>query len=200
MDQLLGSLPARVVAIGAIIIGFLFFLLNDPPKTVCDVQLEIFEKEQDRFLYPSSSGVRKPEIDRDLEQCRLIAGPGGCLELFRKLKKLVVDVENIPRECASEAGGRPEIQKGLWGSLRLMVMLAWGEKPPISYVQRNGWLDTSDVALFCKLKVQAVEIFGRDAWMRFRDSIGTSLPGADKLQRDQVWQRSLISTTCENYR
>jgi len=194
------SLPARVVAIGAIILGFLFFLINDPPKTVCDVQLEIFQKEQEKFLYPSKSGARKPEIDKDFEVCRLGAGPGGCFELFRKLKKLAVDLENIPRQCAGAASGRGEIQKGVWGSLRLMVMLAWGEKPPLTYVQRHGWLDTSDVALFCKLKAQAVEFFGRDAWVRFREGATSALPGVEALPKDQVWQRSLISTTCENYR
>lgn len=200
MDQLLASLPARVLAIGAIIIGFLFFLLNDPPRTVCDVQMEIFKKEQEKFLYPSESGVRKPEIDKDFERCRQGAGPGGCFELFRKLKKLAVDLENLPGECVSDAASHGEIQKGVWGSLKLMVLLAWGETPPLSYVRRNGWLDTSDVALFCKLKTQAVEIFGREAWIQFRDQATSGLPGADRLPKDQIWQRSLVSATCENYR
>ncbi|MCM2280870.1 MAG: hypothetical protein NDI61_03375 [Bdellovibrionaceae bacterium] len=200
MDQLIASLPARVVAIAAIVLGFLFFMLNDPPKTVCDIQLEVFQKEQEKFLYPAAKGVRKPEIDKDLEMCRLGAGPGGCFELFRKLRKLAVDIENIPRQCTEDAAQRAEIRKGIWGSLKLMVMLAWGERPPLTYVQKNGWLDASDVALYCRLKQQAVELFGREAWMGFRDSSTKDLPGAAQLTREQIWQRSLISTACENYR
>lgn len=200
MEQFLASLPTRVLAIGAIILGFLFFLLNDPPKTVCDVQLDIFQKEQDRFLYPSASGVQKPEIDKAFEVCRQGAGPGDCFDLFRKLKKLALDVENIPRQCTGAASGRSEVKKGIWGSLKLMVMLAWGERPPLTYVQRQGWLDTSDVALFCRLKHQAVEIFGREAWIGFREAVVKDLPGAATLPKEQVWQRSLLSTACENFR
>ncbi len=202
MDQLLRNLPARVVAIGAILIGLLLIVLNDPPRTVCDSQLQVFAESQKRFLYPSEkNGVGlRPEFDKGIELCKREPTPGGCSEFFEKIKKMTEDIENLPRSCAENAAATAEIQRGLWLSIDLMVRLAWGEKPPLTYAQRNGWLDMADVALFCRLKRQATDIFGVERWNEFRNSILGQLPGATPIGFEQAWQRSILSTTCDNFR
>ena len=202
MDQLLASLPTRVIAIGAIIIGLIFILLNDPPRTVCDTQLEIFKEAQLRFLYQTENkGVKRtPDIQKELANCRQSAGPGGCFELFENLKKMLTDLENVPRQCASAAGGVGEIRGALLESLRLIIMLAWGDKAPVAYTQRYGWLDAADVALFCRLKHQVGVLYGREAWNEFRAAVLKELPQVSTLNSEQVWQRSIVSTSCENFR
>jgi len=199
LNQFFANLSTRVIAIGAIVVGLIFILIYDPPRTICDSQLEVFKKDQDRFLF--STEVRRikriPEIERLTDQCRQSAGPGGCFELFSKLGKLAEDLENIPRRCTSEAGRVPEIRKGLLESLALMMMLAWGERPPVSYAQRFGWLDTSDVALFCRLKRQAEAFYGAAGWASYRSEVFKKLPGSEGMPRDQIWTRSLASASCE---
>ncbi len=202
MDQLLRNFPTRVIAIGAIVIGLLFIVLNDPPRTVCDSQLQVFAESQKRFLYPSEKNgvVLRPEFDRHLEMCKREPTPGGCSAFFEKIKKMTEDIENIPRNCGASAAAASEIKRGLWTSIDLMVRLAWGEKPPLTYTQRNGWFDMADVALFCRLKRQATEIFGTERWNEFRNAMLGELPGATPIGFEQSWQRSILSTTCENYR
>lgn len=202
MGQFFASLPSRVIAIGAIILGLVALLIYDPPKTICDSQLSVFVQSQGGFLFSSNkNGIsRQAIISKELQNCRNSAGPGGCFVLFEKLRKLVVDLENIPSQCAADAGELRAINAAIWESLRLFVQLAWGEQPPAAYTQRYGWLDSGDVALFCGLKKQAIAIYGREAWLAFRNNIRTDLPKASTLPAEQVWQRSLISASCENYR
>jgi hypothetical protein len=202
VDQLFASLPIRVIAIGAIILGFVFIILNDPPKTVCDSQLEVFKDAQGKFIFPiENKGVRRQAvIEKEFETCRQSAEPGGCFELFEKLKRLVADLENIPKQCTSSAGGIKEVKRSVLESLRIFTLLAWGEKAPISYTQRFGWLDTADVALFCRLKHQFLVFYGPEAWAEFRTATFHELPQAGTLTPEQLWQRSIMSTSCESYR
>lgn len=202
MDQFFASLPKTVLALGAIIVGFLLIVLNDPPHTVCDTQLEIFKESQKIFLFErSNKGIKTPpEIKEKFAICQRENSPGGCFELFEKLKKLHVDLRNIPAECSEAVGSLGEVRKWLFSSLELMAQIAWGSKAPSSYTQRHSWYDASDVALFCDLKAQAVKIYGNATFEKFRESVIQTFPGASGMARDQVWQRTIFATQCDNYR
>lgn len=202
MDELLRTLPPRLIAICAIVIGLIVILLSDPPKTVCDTQLEVFRESQKSFLYSNQKKevTFRPGVEKAVEACKMHPGPGGCYELFDQMKRVADDLRNIPQACAADAGGVAEIRRALWQTLELMVLLAWGDKPPLTYVQRYGWLDSSDVALFCRLKHQAIAFYGNEEWQAFRVRVSRKFPDATTLSPEQIWQRSLLSTTCENFR
>lgn len=202
MNQLLASLPARVIAIGAIIIGLILILLNDPPRTICDTQLGVFKEAQSRFLFRQDiKGVsRTPDFERELETCRGSAGPGGCFELFEKLKRFLTDLEDIPQQCSVEAGDLKEVRGALLETARVMALLAWGDRAPIAYTQRFGWFDSADVALFCRIKHQASVLYGKENWEKFRLAISKELPQANTLTPDQIWQRSIFSTSCQGFK
>ena len=53
MDELLAKTSRTVIVAGALTIGILFIILNDPPRDVCDAQIERFKKSQAGFLYPA---------------------------------------------------------------------------------------------------------------------------------------------------
>jgi len=202
MNQLLASLPKTVVALGAIALGFLLIVLFDPPRTVCDSQMELFREAQKTFLYPSSQrNIQKPPLIKELHAiCQHDNSPGGCFELFQSLKKLSVDLDNIPRQCSEKAAGEAEIQQWLPKSLKLMVQIAWGEKSPLTYAQRHAWFDASDVALYCDLRKNAIRIFGESWFAQWRESIMKELPQADRMPREQLWQKSIFSTACDAFR
>ncbi len=200
MDQFINSLPRTVIAIGAIIIGFFLMRLNDPPVTVCDLQMNLFRESQKKFLY-SASDLGKPSMAKEAyEICKGDNSPGGCFEYFENLKKLTVDLTNIPEQCAAKAAEEPQIQTWVQRSLKLMVQMAWGERAPASYVQKNGWFDASDISLFCDLKRSAIRIFGNDVYSQWREEILMSVPDYEKIGREQAWQKSLVSTPCDHYR
>ena len=202
MDEIIGRFPPKLVAFFALLIGLVFIILNDPPKTACSAQVDLFRESQRRYIFASKiKGLtRTPDIEKDLESCRHGNGPGACFDLFDALKRMAEDIENIPRSCAGTAAAIPELKYAVFAPLKLMVQAAWGDAPPQSIAQKNGWLDASDIALYCRLKEHAIGLFGADAWAKFRIEVLKGLRGASLLGAEPVWQRSLLSTPCENYR
>ena len=200
LDRLLATLPNWVIAVVAITIGFIFMRINDPPRTVCDLQMENFRDSQKKFLYAGDLKGQLPEVKQGYDACKGDNSPGGCFQYFEQLKKLTVDLGNIPEQCSEKAAEEPQIQAWVLKSMSLMVQMAWGERAPASYLQRNGWFDGSEIALFCDLKKSAVRIFGSDAYAQWRETALTSVPDFSKIGREQAWQKSLVSTPCDYYR
>lgn len=200
MNQLLATLPKPLIAIVAILVGYILMRINDPPKTVCDAQMALFQESQKSFLY-SATEFGKPSMAKEAyEICKADNSPGGCFEFFERLKRLNADLANIPEQCSETAAKDEKISTWLQRSLALMVQMAWGERAPASYVQKNGWFDGSEVALFCDLKRSTTHIFGDEVYAQWRESILTSLPDYQKIGREQAWAKSLVSTPCDNYR
>lgn len=203
MDSLLTSLPKTVIAIAAIVLGFLLIIASDPPKTICDAQLELFMDSQKAFLYTAKGGIglgSRAMATELHEMCKGDNSPGGCFEYFMKLKKLVVDLSNVPKQCAEVTGEDPAVQLWLWKSLTLMTQIAWGERAPASLSAKHAWFDASDLALYCDLKANAVRMYGNERFSAWREAQMQAFPQADRLTREQVWQKSIFSTNCDSYR
>jgi len=202
MDQFLASLPKSVLAIGAIVIGFVILVMFNPPSTVCDAQLVLFRETEQAFLYSSkASGMDRPaQIKTMFDDCQVGNDPGGCFNLFKGLKKLSIDLRNIPHQCSEVASSEKEIKSWVFKSMELMVQIAWGEKGPNSFYDKQAWFDSSDLALFCGLKSNALQIFGEDAFAQWRTSTLQQLPLASKMDQDETWRKSLFSTPCDSYR
>ena len=167
--------------------------------------MELFRDSQKKFLYrqPSEASIKKVVLVKTLfDECSNDNSPGGCFELFQNLKKMLADLQNIPEECAETAGAEPEVEKWLWQALKLMIDMAWGPKPPQSYMQKKGWFDSSELTLYCGLKHHAIRIYGQKTFSEWQEKILVSMPNPDKipLDRTQAWNRSLLSTQCELYR
>lgn len=200
MSQFLNTLPKTLVAIGAIVLGFILIWINDPPKTVCDAQMALFRESQKSFLY-SATEFGKPSLAKEAyEICKADNSPGGCFQFFERLKRLNTDIGDIPEQCSETAAKDEKIGLWLQRSLVLMTQMAWGERTPASYTQKNGWFDGSDIALFCGLKRSSIQIFGDEVYAQWRESMLTSLPDYEKVGREQAWAKSLVSTPCDYYR
>ena len=202
MDQFLLSLPKPVLALAAIAIGFFLIVYFNPPQTVCDSQMLLFREAEATFLYGSSPhGISHPPAIKEMfDQCQASNDPGGCFALLNGLKKMSIDLRNIPHQCAETAAGEGEIKNWLLKSLELMTQIAWGEKAPISFTDKHAWFDSSDIALFCSLKENASRILSEEFMYDWRRSIIHQLPQADKMEGDEAWRKSLFSTACDNYR
>src|SRR3954447_18542964 len=118
MGNFLNSLPKTILAVLALVIGFVFIILNDPPKSVCSVQLGLFKESQRRFLYSETNHnvKRAPEVEEELRICRASNSPGGCNELFFNLKRLSKELSSVPSQCASSIGAEDEVNGFLWKS------------------------------------------------------------------------------------
>ncbi|MCB0385227.1 MAG: hypothetical protein KDD43_07525 [Bdellovibrionales bacterium] len=201
LDRFLANLPKNILA--TLLIGggiFLIILLN-PPHTVCDSQMDLFRESQKGFVFldPKDKTIETTDYELLTRQCKVSNSPGGCYELFARLKALVRDLESVPKECKGKAGSDNRVRKTLWESMDLLVRLAWGEKPPTSYYEKFGWLEPPDLLLYCNLKRTTVAIYGKPAWEQFREGLFKSLPGITGLQRTVAWEHMLLSINCDKY-
>jgi len=200
LDQILNSMPKTVLAILAIIIGFFVIVQSDPPRTVCGSQLELFQQQQKEFLYGGTQNSKQPLANKYYSVCKESNSPGGCFEFFLRLKKLNQDLESVPSQCSEEFAQEDTLKSWIMKSMKLMTDISWGDRGPASVTRKNAWFDASDLSMFCDLKKHATRIYGVEVLDQWRESTLSSLPEAEKLDHESLYQKSLISTPCEAYR
>lgn len=201
MDKWLAQFSKNTLAVCAIAGGIIFIILSDPPRSVCDAQVESIKESQKLFLYldPKKQAIKTTKYQAQRDRCKATNNPGGCYELFQSIRTLLQDFSAVSSECGGAIGGMTEVNRALWETVELLVKLAWGEKPPASYNEKFSWLDAADINLFCKLKARITYVYGEPAWNNFRERMMTELPGAKDLSRNQVWEMTLLSENCARY-
>ncbi len=195
------QLPKHILALIVIGAGIFLIVVSDPPATVCGQQLKTFKEKQEGFLYKKKdesfrSGTQFQKL-RDL--CISSNTLGGCYELFQKIRRTLPAIKSFSTECIPTVGGDAAVKQFMNQSLDLLIKLAWGVKPPDTFALKLGWLEPTEVALFCQLKDYYIVMYGEQSWAQFRETYLTSLPEADKLQRKDAWALSLVSIDCSNY-
>ncbi len=197
MDEFLRRAPRTLVAMVALIAGYFLIIAANPPRTVCDEQLDLFKQSQKSFLL--NQGKTQRSMAAQLyELCKSENGPGGCFDLFLNLRRMVEDLERMPKACRQAAGEDALIKQWLLKSMTLMVQLAWGETGAGGYqAKRRGWLDAADLRLFCRMKNLAVRFYGDEQFHAFRESVMADLPNAKAQSRDQRWMGSIFSIPCD---
>lgn len=201
LNQLLYLFPKPVLAFIAIAIGVLIIFIFNPPYDKCKIPIESFKESQQGFLYdkPTKLSSSPATYSKLYKNCKAANNPGGCFTLFDQLQKMLRASDMVPIECTKKLASVGALSRTIWESLELTVRLAWGDKPPDSYVQRLSWLSRQEVQTFCMLKQEAIDIYGSSRWEGFREKMLKALPGAEKLSRKEVWERILLSISCNNY-
>ena len=201
MNKLYDLFPKGVLAFLLISGGILGIIISSPPHSLCDSQLEVVNKSQQKFLFrePAAKKIISTKYERLREHCKRTNNPGGCYELFQELRVMVHDLATLSGECSSAMSSTSEYKRALWESAELIVLLAWGEKPPAAYTSKLGWLEVSDITLFCRMHDRIAALYGENAWVLFRERMMRELPGAKDLTRNQVWDLSIFSENCARY-
>ncbi|MCB0378926.1 MAG: hypothetical protein KDD33_10575 [Bdellovibrionales bacterium] len=199
LDQLLQRIPKLLLGFVVIVGVLLFLLYTDPPKTLCDIQMEgVNERLRANFYADANRGKYNNSIKEALNLCLESNSPGGCYDLFTRYNYFEKQVRTIPTECGPHGSVVP-IQDGLQRGIKILVEIAWGGKPPESVYDKKAWLDSTDLGLYCRLKQQYIRLAGKEKWALFREALMNSLPGADKIDRKQRWEKSLFSFPCKGY-
>lgn len=218
MEKFINSLPKPVLAFLAIVVGIIVFMLVSPPHTVCDSQEATFKELQAGNIFPTKEkkNTIPPTIVRAKEACQLGNSAGSCYEYFTLLKKVADGVAKGSSECTTQLFNINEVKTAMNDGLEMMVRLAWGVKPPEPGLDRFGWMQDSELAIFCRLKSIYLRANGEEAWTAFRQRIYTKLPGEDVppstdpsqvtveprkanvlMQEQDIFNRSLFSVRCD---
>lgn len=89
MDQFFASIPKVIIGPIVVALVILYFVYDDPPKTVCDLQFEIFQKENLNYLYGHTKRAVKhsPKYQKELSLCQEQNSPGACFDWMEGIKK-----------------------------------------------------------------------------------------------------------------
>lgn len=112
---------------------------------------------------------------------------------------MVMVVQSAPEACVAELSELPEVSSSVWQGLELLVRVAWGESPPKSSLERQGWLDQSNMEIFCRLKKFATAHYGIGQWSSFVENKLGQLPGSMQMARADAWQRTILSDQCQGF-
>lgn len=203
IDQLLQKIPKLLLAIICISAVIAFLLLNNPPYTLCDAQINHFKDQQKGKLFKDPSDKvfkNNPAIPRLLTICKESVAPGACYEYFAIMRGLLRDFKLVSQECvAKHLVAIPEVKNNLLNGTQLMVQLAWREEVLRGTVDKFNWLSPSDLSLFCKMKRKITLFYGPQYFKNFEKSMLDNLPSAKAVSPKTLKNNSILSENCSKY-
>lgn len=201
MLEFFKQLPKHTLALIVISAGIFLIIVTDPPATVCGEQLKAFKTKQEGFLYKGKDDAFREQTRflQLVDVCIRSNTVGGCYELFQLTRSTLQDIKSFSLECLPKAGGDAAVKDFLNRSLDLLIRLAWGVKPPESINLKLGWLEPTEVALYCQLKDYYQVIYGDGGWSTFREKYLLELPEAQKIGRNEAWGLTILSLDCSRY-
>ncbi|MCZ0932726.1 MAG: hypothetical protein OXJ52_06215 [Oligoflexia bacterium] len=195
------KLPKAVIA--TLIIGgaIIFILLNDPPHSFCDTQLEHFKSLQKGLVYKDSKDFHKEKslLNRKKQTCQTESAPGACYEYFAYLKRLLKDFRVLSSQCKPIIFSETQVKSALSSALILITALAWREEVLTGRVSKYNWLTRSDMRLFCNIKGKYIQHYGMPAYESLEQQILNLLPTQNK-NRKLIFKWSILSESCLKYK
>lgn len=197
------KLPKTLLAVIFIGAGIVFIILNDPPHTFCDTQVEKFKQAQKGFLYKNKEDVRAKKygkLDRTRLACQKEGAPGTCYEYFIQLKRLLKGFRILSQDCVQQIYATSKVKKTLSSALTLMTALAWREEVLTGQVSKFNWLTRADLSLFCQIKNKYIIQYGQEGYQLLENQILNQLPLKAKIPMELLKKRTILSEPCQLYR
>lgn len=200
MKKWLESLPKFIIGPAAVIVGILYFVIQDPPKTVCDTQFEIFKKEQSKYIFGyTKNGITIPAgMQKDIKTCQEGNSPGACYDWLQGLKTTLHGSRNLPQECGSRLGELAPYGTWMDQSLFLFSQISWNDTNAVRADFFN-WLESDDIDIFCRLKREYIRLKGEQAYNNAQMALLNQLVTLKKIPAKDVWPRTVLSYKCRMY-
>ncbi|MEY4616225.1 MAG: hypothetical protein RJB66_1185 [Pseudomonadota bacterium] len=194
--ELLKKIPPSILVFVVIVGASLFIMLNEPPKDVCDAQLEVLMKSQSGRL-SSLRGRINSLWARAAKSCQESKSYGGCVEFHEALRLALTDIQSAPYECTDRLVTQEWLRKVLTNSMVLMIKVAWGDKVPESGPAVFGWMTPSELSVFCKIQEYVKRTMTDEEWEAFVRKTLSGLPHVSELKFEEGYWRSLFSVRCD---
>jgi len=199
MKKYIDMIPKLLLGPLAVMIGLLYFTQQDPPKSICDIQFEIFKEEKSIkkyvYSYEKKNIAITEGIQHDVERCEKTNSPGGCFDWMEGVKKIIHVTHNIPMQCRDRLEELDPLKSWLDRSIFIFSQVSWNE----STIVRKGlfnWLEQDDIYLFCRLKSEYTRLFGAEAYRQQEAANLKMLQNLKKLPVKDVWPRTVLSFRC----
>lgn len=228
LDQVIEKIPKPILVGGVLVLALVFFIMTDPLRDECEIQKTLFEKNTEGLLSPAKmhKKIQYPKIDYWLNSCRFGNSIGACDDYLNGLKAVATELKSFSVKCQLKYLETNETYlEPFKNALKILPLLAWGEKPPEGPSARLGWLSEPHLRTFCALKSNYINLAGEEEFLKIRNSVYLEYPDnwSDKvpidartpenrpkalktalnpegsLSQQQVYERSLFSMRCDLY-
>ena len=195
------SLPKKFLVPLLLAGGIAFVILQNPPKGICDVQLEAYRENNKVFLFPQSkgsSGKKKISVyQTSLEECRQNNSPGGCYSLFSSVHRLIQSFNSVDSKCHTQIAQIKEVRTALFSLYSLFIEISWSGGPQHELSNPLAWLSANDVSVFCKIKNQIYYFYGEPGLSQLEQKTFQSI--APDHSEEEIRKFSVLSENCSQY-
>lgn len=228
MENFFRTVPPTVLALLILAGAIVLFIVANPMHTLCDTQGEVLQEAQKGNLFASQVAIVKegvtrkekvpPRIVAAKQSCQVGNSAGSCYEYFTILKSIAVDIGKVSSECYAQMFELPDVQKALTDGVEVMARIAWGPEPPALWWNRKGWLQDSELAVFCRIKNIYIRAHGQEGWDELRKSVFSKFPGeppvpktdpnqsvaepkkaVQVMNEQEIMSRSIFAVRCESF-
>lgn len=179
----------HIFAIGVIFLGSIFIFLTQPKREDCAISVENFRSRHQLDLYsqPQKNLALPPRLRGALDNCRSGNNSGACLDAGQILLSLVQTLNTADTKCLHQIAAENPVRGALLAGMGLYIQIAWGEKPPDrrGQIAEGTWLEFSDLALFCRLKTQFVQLYGQEALKASELAFLANLVGDEPIMQEE---------------
>ena len=199
MNNLLDILPKKVLVSLLILGGIAFIILQNPPKTLCDIQKEVFTSNQLGFLFkdPTDKIKTKTTFKENLEDCIKNNNPGGCYSLFYNIPRVIQSFRSVESSCYSQIAEIKEVKQSFFKTYSLFLEISWGSGPSDEFSNPLSWLSSNDVSTFCRLKRHIILLYGVKALEQFEHQTFQRIAPDKSSQEHRRF--SILSENCLSY-
>lgn len=193
INQLLQKIPKPILILTVLILALTFFVYNDPLKDECEVQTSLFEKKMAGLLFKEKKGKKTqfPKISYWKDRCRSGNSVGACEDYFEGLRLFTKEFRTINETCQKKYA---EAEENAWlisilaDSLKIIALVAWGDRPPSGVAERAGWLGEGELKTFCYLKKTFSLLSTDENMLALRETVYNQYPGewSDKFNVDNL--------------
>lgn len=231
LDDVIMKVP-RPLLVFIVLVGALAFIVyKNPLSDGCEVEVSNFGREVRGILTGYRTNTKDKKIQYAVigyarDQCKEGNSQGSCEDYFKAVKRVADATRVISPKCYPKLKEEyQELTGALAMGIRIMALVAWGEKPPEGIGQRLGTLTEGDVYGFCRSKNGLVALTSLDEYKSLRASVYREFPDrwpdsiaiekraeaprpralqttmnpTGTLKEDEVYERSLFSLRCDLY-
>ncbi len=201
IKQIFDSIPKNVLGPIAVILGIVYFYVQDPPKSICDTQFELFKKQTEKYLYGTTKkGIKVPaQFIREFDACREANSVGGCYDWTEGLKKMMYHSRTLPEECRPRLSELNPLLSYYSSSLRLYSQISWNSTE-IVRSKLYHWLDAEDFIVFCRLKKEYSRLVGVEGYNALYNALFAELMELKKpMKKEEVYKRTILSYDCAGF-
>lgn len=228
LDDAIAKMP-RSLLVFLVLAGALAFIVSQNPLSDgCEVEITNFGREVQGIVtaYKTKKGRQYATLFYALDQCKVGNSQGSCEDYFKALKRVADATRVVSPKCYPKLKEEyTNLTQILATGVKVMALVAWGDKPPEGIGQRLGTLTEGDIYGFCRSKNGLVQLTSLEEYKGFRASVYREFPDrwpenlplekraeiprpralqstanpTGTLKESDVYERSLFSLRCDLY-